>query len=155
MGVTTENMPASSQLPLITQFLAIMVAISVLSVLATVVSLVIHHKQQAEQRKETKSLSILGKHPNTGQRGRVVNASDSRSGGRGFDSRPCHVAVALGKQFTLTFPSPPTCKMGTQLQAILEFVICACNTLHRGLKCPYWSAGALVALLLWRHSYAE
>ncbi|GFS17640.1 hypothetical protein ElyMa_004987300 [Elysia marginata] len=27
-------------------------------------------------------------------RGRVVNAADSRSGGRGFDSRPCHVAVA-------------------------------------------------------------
>ncbi|GFS20187.1 hypothetical protein ElyMa_006892900 [Elysia marginata] len=71
-----------------------------------------------------------------GQRGRVVSASDSRSGGRGFDSRPCHVAVALGKQFTLTFPSPPTCKMGTQLQAILEFVICACNTLHMGLKWP-------------------
>ncbi|GFS17441.1 hypothetical protein ElyMa_001497300 [Elysia marginata] len=92
-----------------------------------------------------------------GQRGRVVSASDSRSGGRGFDSRPCHVAVALGKQFTLTFLSPPTCKMGTQPQAILEFLICACNTLHMGLKWPlmYWSAGALVALLLWRHSYAE
>ncbi|GFR93203.1 hypothetical protein ElyMa_004373200 [Elysia marginata] len=72
----------------------------------------------------------------TGSRGRVVSASDSRSGGRGFDSRPCHVAVALGKQFTLTFLSPPTCKMGTQLQAILEFVICACNTLHMGLKWP-------------------
>ena len=38
--------------------------------------------------------------------------------GRGFDSRPSHVAIALGKQFTLTFPSPPTCKMGTQLQAM-------------------------------------
>ena len=25
------------------------------------------------------------------------------------------VVIALGKQFTLTFPSPPTCKMGTQL----------------------------------------
>ncbi|GFR66390.1 hypothetical protein ElyMa_000227300 [Elysia marginata] len=71
-----------------------------------------------------------------GQCGRVVSASDSRSGRRGFDSRPCHVAVALGEQFTLTFLSPPTCKMGTQLQAILEFVICACNTLHMGsLKC--------------------
>ncbi|GFS16267.1 hypothetical protein ElyMa_001468500 [Elysia marginata] len=70
------------------------------------------------------------------QRGRVVSTSDSRSGGRGFGSRPCHVAVALGKQFTLTFPSPPTCKMGTQLQAILEFVICACNSLHVGLKWP-------------------
>ncbi|GFS11943.1 hypothetical protein ElyMa_003099700 [Elysia marginata] len=94
---------------------------------------------------------------NRGQLDRVVSASDSRSGGRGFDSGPCHVAVALGKQFTLTFPSPPTCKMGTQLQAILEFVICACNTLHMGLKLPlmYWFAGALVALLLWRHSYAE
>ena len=53
-----------------------------------------------------------------GQRGRVVSASDSGSGGRGFDSRPSHVAIALGKQFTLTFPSPPTCKMGTQLQAM-------------------------------------
>ncbi|GFR75248.1 hypothetical protein ElyMa_000450700 [Elysia marginata] len=51
------------------------------------------------------------------QRGGVVSASDSRSGGRGFDSRPCHVAVALTKQFTLIFPSPPTCKTGTQLQA--------------------------------------
>ncbi|GFS26753.1 hypothetical protein ElyMa_001729000 [Elysia marginata] len=59
---------------------------------------------------------------NEGQRGRVVSASDSRSGGRGIDSRPCHVVVTLGKQFTLTFPSPPTCKMGTQLQAILEFM---------------------------------
>ncbi|GFS12420.1 protein eva-1 C [Elysia marginata] len=47
----------------------------------------------------------------------VVCASDSRSGGRVFESRPCHVAIALGKQFTLTFASPPTCKMGTQLQA--------------------------------------
>ncbi|GFR64051.1 hypothetical protein ElyMa_003621700 [Elysia marginata] len=71
-----------------------------------------------------------------GQPGRVVSASDSRSGGRGFDSRPCHVAAALGKQFTLTFLSPPICKMGTQLQAILEFVIYACNTLHMGLKWP-------------------
>ncbi|GFR91500.1 hypothetical protein ElyMa_004330100 [Elysia marginata] len=89
-----------------------------------------------------------------GQRGRVVNASDSRSGGRGFDSQPCHVAVALGKQFTLTFPSPPTCKMGTQLQAILEFVICACNTLHMGkvalnvLVCWGISGAALVATQL-------
>ncbi|GFR68342.1 hypothetical protein ElyMa_000276000 [Elysia marginata] len=71
-----------------------------------------------------------------GQRGRVVSASDSRSEGRGFDSRPCRVAVALGKQFTLTFPSPPTCKMGTQLQTILEFVIYACNTLQMDLKWP-------------------
>ncbi|GFR93001.1 guanine nucleotide-binding protein G(O) subunit alpha-like [Elysia marginata] len=55
------------------------------------------------------------------QRGRVVSASDSRSGGRGFDSRPCHVAISLEKQFTLTFPSPPTCKMGTQLHVILKF----------------------------------
>ena len=53
-----------------------------------------------------------------GQRGRVVSASDSGSGGRGFDSRSSHVVIALGKQFTLTFPSPPTCKMGTQLQAM-------------------------------------
>ncbi|GFR85129.1 hypothetical protein ElyMa_004165900 [Elysia marginata] len=66
--------------------------------------------------------------------GRVVSASDLRSGGRGFDSRPCHVAVALEKQFNRTFPSPPTCKMGTQLQAFLEFEISACNcyTLHMG-----------------------
>ncbi|GFR84831.1 replicase polyprotein 1a [Elysia marginata] len=56
------------------------------------------------------------KHPNRGQRGKVVSASDLRSGGRGFDSRPCHVVIALGKQSTLSFPNPPTCKMGTQLQ---------------------------------------
>ncbi|GFR57380.1 hypothetical protein ElyMa_005336300 [Elysia marginata] len=65
-------------------------------------------------------------------RGGVVSASNSRSGGRGFDFRPCHVAIAVGKHFTLTFPSPPTCKMGTQLQAS---------------NVRYWSAGALVALL--------
>ena len=53
-----------------------------------------------------------------GQRGRVVSASDSGSGARGFDSQPSHVVIALGKQFTPTFPSPPTCKMGTQLQAM-------------------------------------
>ena len=47
--------------------------------------------------------------------GSVVSASDSGSGGCGFDSQPSHVVIALGKQFTLTFPSPPTCKMGTQL----------------------------------------
>ncbi|GFR94294.1 hypothetical protein ElyMa_000915100 [Elysia marginata] len=84
-----------------------------------------------------------------GQRGRVVSASYSRCGGRGFDSRPCHIVIALGKQFTLTFPSPPTCKMGTQQRAILEIVIYACNTLHMGLKWPSnnWSAGTLVVLL--------
>ncbi|GFS24063.1 hypothetical protein ElyMa_001654600 [Elysia marginata] len=92
-----------------------------------------------------------------GKCGRVVSASDSRSGGRGFDFRPCHVAMALGKQFTLTFPSPPTCKMGTQLQAVLEFVISAYNTLHMGLK---WFLNELVCwgisgAALWRHSYAE
>ena len=48
----------------------------------------------------------------------LVSASDSGSGGCGFDSQPSHVVIALGKQFTLTFPSPPTCKMGTQLQAM-------------------------------------
>ncbi|GFR98848.1 hypothetical protein ElyMa_006360000 [Elysia marginata] len=53
----------------------------------------------------------------------VVTASDSRSGGRGFDSRQRHVAIALGEQFTLYFLSPPTCKRGTQLQAILKFLI--------------------------------
>ncbi|GFR65648.1 hypothetical protein ElyMa_001951900 [Elysia marginata] len=72
------------------------------------------------------------------QRGRVVSASDSRSGGRGFDSRPCHVAIALGKQFTLTIPSPPTCKMGTKLQ-VSNVLVC------RG------TSGAA----LWRHIYAE
>ncbi|GFS02629.1 hypothetical protein ElyMa_002869500 [Elysia marginata] len=75
---------------------------------------------------------------NKGQRGGVVSVWDSRSGGRGFDSRPCHVAIALGKQFTLTFPSPPTCKMGTQLQA------------SNALVCWGISGAAL-----WRHSYAE
>ncbi|KAK3769679.1 hypothetical protein RRG08_004931 [Elysia crispata] len=59
MGVTTDNMPASSQLPLITQFLAILIAISVLSVVATVMSLVIHHRDETEQAKRTKILSIL------------------------------------------------------------------------------------------------
>ncbi|GFS26824.1 serine/threonine-protein phosphatase [Elysia marginata] len=73
-----------------------------------------------------------------GQRGGVVSALDSRSGGRRFDSRPCHVAVALGKQFTLTFPSPPTCKMGTQLQA-------------SNVQVCWGISGAA----LWRHSYAE
>ncbi|GFR98646.1 hypothetical protein ElyMa_001024400 [Elysia marginata] len=56
------------------------------------------------------------------QRGGVVSASDSKSGGRGFECGPCHAAIALGKQFTLTFPSPPTCKMGTQLQASIKRV---------------------------------
>ncbi|GFS22132.1 hypothetical protein ElyMa_005101100 [Elysia marginata] len=91
-----------------------------------------------------------------GHRGRVVSASDSRSGGRGSDTRPCHVAVALGKQFTLTFLSPPTSKMGTKLQAILESVICACNTLHiygfkvalNVLVCWGISGAALVATQL-------
>ncbi|GFR99548.1 hypothetical protein ElyMa_002795200 [Elysia marginata] len=92
-----------------------------------------------------------------GQRGRVVCALVSRSGGRGFNSRPCHVAIALGKQRSLTFPSPPTCKMGTQLQAILKFVISAYNILHMGLK---WPSNKLVCwgisgAALWRHSYAE
>ncbi|GFR97666.1 hypothetical protein ElyMa_004483300 [Elysia marginata] len=73
-----------------------------------------------------------------GQRGGVVSASDSRSGGREFDSRPSHVAIALGKQFTLTFPSPPTCKMGTQLQASYVLVC--------------WGISGAA---LWRHSYAE
>ncbi|GFR61761.1 hypothetical protein ElyMa_003565400 [Elysia marginata] len=73
-----------------------------------------------------------------GQRGGVVSASDSRSGGRGFDSRPCHVAIALGKQSALTFPSPPTCKIGTQLQASNVLVCCGIS-------------GAA----LWRHSYDE
>ena len=64
------------------------------------------------------SQDILVPRADQGQRGRVVSASDSGSGGRGFDFQPSHVIIALGKQFTLTFPSPPTCKMGTQLQAM-------------------------------------
>ena len=61
--------------------------------------------------RQTPVLSILI----TYQRGSVVSALDAGSGGRGFDSQPSHVVIALGKQFTLTFPRPPTCKMGTQL----------------------------------------
>ncbi|GFR77040.1 reverse transcriptase [Elysia marginata] len=68
----------------------------------------------------------------------MVSASDSRSGGHGFDSRPYHVAIALAKQFTLTLPSPPTCKMGTQLQASNELV--------------FWGISGAA---LWRHSYAD
>ncbi|GFR90924.1 hypothetical protein ElyMa_006162600, partial [Elysia marginata] len=73
-------------------------------------------------------------------RGGVVSASNSRSGGRGSDSRPCHVAIALGEQFTLTSPSPATCKMGTQLQAS-NVLVC-------------WGISGAA---LWRHnvSYAE
>ena len=74
-----------------------------------------------------------------GQRGRVVSASDSGSGVRGFDSRPNHVVIALGKQFTLTFPSPPTPKMGTQLQAM----ICACKLLHMDYKVAFKCTGLL------------
>ncbi|GFR64957.1 ribosome-binding protein 1 [Elysia marginata] len=63
-------------------------------------------------------LSLLeNRYPMLGQRGGLVSASNSRSGGRRFDSRPSHVAIALEKKFTITFPSPPSCKMGTQLQA--------------------------------------
>ncbi|GFR93728.1 hypothetical protein ElyMa_002650200 [Elysia marginata] len=72
------------------------------------------------------------------QRGRVVSVSDSRSGGRGFDCRLYHVAITLGKQFTLTFSSPPICKMGTRLQAS-NVLVC-------------WRISGAV---LWRHSYAE
>ncbi|GFS04973.1 hypothetical protein ElyMa_004669800 [Elysia marginata] len=71
--------------------------------------------------------------PRLKKRGRVVRASDLRSGGRGFDSRPCHVAIALGKRFTLTFPSPPTCKTGTWLKAVLE--ICGMLTFERLTGC--------------------
>ncbi|GFS16843.1 hypothetical protein ElyMa_003224200 [Elysia marginata] len=82
--------------------------------------------------------------------GRVVSASDSRSGG--FDSRIFHVEIASGKQFTLTFSSPPTFKKGIQLQAILEFVIYAPPTPKIWVKSclqMYWSSGALVPLLFW------
>ncbi|GFR90088.1 hypothetical protein ElyMa_002558900 [Elysia marginata] len=58
---------------------------------------------------------------------------DLRSGGRGFDSRPCHAAIALGKQFTLTFPSPPTCKTGTWPKAVLE--ICEMLVFERLTGC--------------------
>ncbi|GFS13680.1 hypothetical protein ElyMa_004889900 [Elysia marginata] len=63
-------------------------------------------------------------------RGRVVSAWDSRSGVRGFDSRLTMPNYnCLGKAIYPNFPhSTATCKMGTQLQAILEFVICACKT---------------------------
>ncbi|GFR83537.1 endoplasmic reticulum membrane-associated RNA degradation protein-like [Elysia marginata] len=72
-------------------------------------------------------------------RDRVVRAWDLRSGGRGFDSRSCHVAVLLGEQLTLTRLSPPTCKMGTHLQAMLEFVICpGCKTLHMDTNPNYY-----------------
>ena len=67
---------------------------------------------------ETASLNVTFKDYSLVLVSRVVSASDSGSGGRGFDSQPSHVVIALGKQFTLTFPSPPTCKMGTQLQAM-------------------------------------
>ncbi|GFS05906.1 hypothetical protein ElyMa_001211100 [Elysia marginata] len=40
-------------------------------------------------------------HPVEEQRGRVVGASDLGSGDREFDSRPRHIAIALGKQFAL------------------------------------------------------
>ncbi|GFR87766.1 hypothetical protein ElyMa_006084700 [Elysia marginata] len=82
------------------------------------------------------------------QRGRLVSALDSISGGRRFGSRSCHVAIALRKQFTVSFPSPPTCKMGTLLQATLEFGIYVYNTLH--MVCWGISGAAL-----WRHNYAE
>ncbi|GFS24840.1 solute carrier family 12 member 2 [Elysia marginata] len=68
-----------------------------------------------------------------GQRGRVVSASDLRSGGREFDSQPCHVAIALGKQFTLTFPSPPTCKTGTLVKAVFD--ICGMLVFDRLTGC--------------------
>ena len=82
-------------------------------------------------------------------RGRVVSASDSGSGGRGFDSQPSHVVIALGKQFTLTFPSLPTCKMGYPAIGN-EFVIwpaTPCIWVKKVAFKMYWSAGALVALL--------
>ncbi|GFR59184.1 hypothetical protein ElyMa_001788100 [Elysia marginata] len=61
-----------------------------------------------------------------------------RSGRRGFDSQPCHDAIALVKKFALNFSSPPSCKMGTQLQAS-HVLVC-------------WGIGGAA---LWRHSYAE
>ena len=91
-----------------------------------------------------------------GSRGRVVSASDSGSGGRGFDSRPSHVVIALGKQFTLTFPSPPTCKTGTQLQAMSLWYAPATSCIW----VKKWLSNVLVCwgisgAALWRHSYAE
>ncbi|GFR89704.1 hypothetical protein ElyMa_004285800 [Elysia marginata] len=66
-----------------------------------------------------------------GQRGRVVNAADSRSGGRRFDSQPCHVAIALGKRFSLIFPS-----VHLPVKWVPSYRLQMC-----------WSAGELVALL--------
>ncbi|GFR87420.1 hypothetical protein ElyMa_002492700 [Elysia marginata] len=41
--------------------------------------------------------------------------------------------ICLGKAIYANFPQS---KMGTQLQAILEFGICMCNNLHMGFKWP-------------------
>ncbi|GFS10312.1 hypothetical protein ElyMa_004805800 [Elysia marginata] len=64
-----------------------------------------------------------------GQPGGVVSASDSRSGGQGFDSRPCHVASNCLKKPKLSPVHPP-----------VKWV--PSYRLHM-----YWSAGTSVALL--------
>ncbi|GFS21505.1 hypothetical protein ElyMa_001595500 [Elysia marginata] len=66
-----------------------------------------------------------------------------------------HLSIALGKQLTLTFLTPSTCKMGTQLQAILEpSTATSCTWVKKWLPevlvCWDIRGGAL-----WRHSYAE
>ena len=67
-----------------------------------------------------------------------LGASDSGSGGRGFDSQPSHVVIAFGKQFTLTVKWVPSyCDMRLQHPWV---------KIKSGFQ-MYWSAGALVALL--------
>ena len=59
-------------------------------------------------------------HDDYGQRGRVVSASDSGSGGRRFDSRPSHVVIALGKQFTRPATHPDLIGISRFFSANLE-----------------------------------
>ncbi|GFR99838.1 proline--tRNA ligase [Elysia marginata] len=47
-------------------------------------------------------------------------------------SHEYHYFADVGQDSVLLCDSPPTTKMGTQLQAMLEFAICTCNTLHAG-----------------------
>ncbi|GFR79256.1 hypothetical protein ElyMa_005869100 [Elysia marginata] len=73
-------------------------------------------------------------------------------------SRDLEVASSiLDHAMLLTFPSPSTCKMGTQLQVILELVNCTCNILHMGQKGPsnLLVCWGISGAALWRHSYVE
>ncbi|GFR62671.1 hypothetical protein ElyMa_001877500 [Elysia marginata] len=65
-----------------------------------------------------------------------VRASVLRSGVCGFDS--CHAAIALGKQLTLIFPIPPTCKLGTWLKRVHK--ICGIVNLGLGGSMAEWLA---------------